>query len=99
MLYCPSCNNTHWYTTKNVKVLAFLRLKKELKCGKCNKIVLGSIFLSTENGRKRSVTVCPSCKTSAVRSRRKGVERLLFFLRAYRCQACKIRFRKLQLTD
>ncbi len=97
MLYCPSCNNTHWNATDGPSVLALLRLKKELKCRKCGKIVLGSVFVKTDKEREHHAH-CPACKSTAIRSRRKGVERLLFFLRAYRCQSCKNRFRKLQLT-
>jgi hypothetical protein len=98
MLYCPSCNDTHWKATRNLKILALLRLKKELQCGKCGKILLGSIFLNTERKPDRR-TLCPACKAKAVRSRRKGIERLMFFIRVYRCQSCKNRFRKLQLTN
>src|SRR5688572_33431649 len=98
MLYCPSCNNTHWTATRKHKVLALLRLKKELKCGKCGKLALGSIFLKTGNTVDRR-PLCPDCKIRAVRSRRKGIERFIFFIRVYRCQSCKSRFRKLQVTN
>src|SRR5688572_26240457 len=98
MLYCPSCNDTHWKATRSRKLLALLRLKKELQCGKCGKVLLGSIFLNTGNTADRRAR-CPACKAKAVRSRRKGIERLIFFIRAYRCQSCKNRFRKVQLTS
>jgi DNA-directed RNA polymerase subunit RPC12/RpoP len=98
MLYCPGCNNTHWTPTGKFSVLHFLRLKRELKCGKCGKIMLGSIFLDTGSVKDRRVP-CPECKARSSRSRRKGMERLLIFVRAYRCQECKHRFHRLHLTD
>jgi DNA-directed RNA polymerase subunit RPC12/RpoP len=98
MLYCPSCNNTHWTATGNFNILAFLRLKRELKCGKCGKIVLGSIFVDTGVVKERKVH-CPACNARSKRSRRTGLVRLLIFVRAYRCQACKHRFHKVHLTN
>lgn len=97
MLYCPHCNNTHWRATGTVRLLDLLRLKRDLKCGKCGKVVPGSIFLDTGDKKERRIT-CPTCKATAIRSRRVGVERLLFFLRAYRCKECKHRFHRVRLT-
>jgi hypothetical protein len=97
MLYCPRCNNTHWSPTEQTKLLLLLRLKKELQCGKCGKVMPGSIFMRTSGTEKERKVHCPSCTASATRSRRTGFERLLFFLRAYRCKECKTRFRRVHL--
>jgi DNA-directed RNA polymerase subunit RPC12/RpoP len=99
MLYCPGCNNTHWTATGKFRVLAFLRLKRELKCGKCGKIMFGSIFVDTGTAKKERRVLCPTCKARSVRSRRTALERLLIVVRPYRCQECKLRFHKLHLTN
>jgi DNA-directed RNA polymerase subunit RPC12/RpoP len=98
MLYCKSCNNTHWTPTGKFKVLAFLRLKRELRCGKCGKTALGSMFLDTGSAKDRRV-LCPTCKARSIRSRRTLLERLLIFVRPYRCQTCKLRFHRVHLRD
>jgi transposase-like protein len=59
--------------------------------------MLGSIFLNTGNKAEKR-TVCPSCNLRAIRSRRTGFERFFFFIRAYRCESCKSRFRKVRFT-
>lgn len=53
--------------------------------------------LGTAKAKDRSAH-CPACKAKAKRSRRKGLERLLFFFGAYRCQECKHRFYRLHFT-
>jgi DNA-directed RNA polymerase subunit RPC12/RpoP len=98
MLYCPGCNNTHWTPTGKFKILAAIRLKRELKCGKCGKLKFGSIFLDTGSVKDRRV-LCPTCNSRSIRSRRTTWERLLVFVRPYRCQECKLRFHKLHLTN
>ena len=113
MMHCPRCNNTHWTRTKARRAedsLAILRLKRPYRCIKCDRIQLGSIFLDfkwpkiSEKNRKRerrkkdSPNVkCPACGGEVRRSRRRGIERLLIFWRAYRCSHCDIRFRSLKL--
>ncbi|MBI2149534.1 MAG: hypothetical protein HYU27_02870 [Acidobacteria bacterium] len=108
MMYCPRCNNTHWVKTGKRRPedrLAILRLKRPYKCIKCDRIQLGSIFLdykwpklfSRKKREKRSKAdkeqvKCPHCGGAVRRSRRKGLERLLIFWRAYRCSQCDVRF-------
>ena len=114
MMYCPKCNNTHWVKIKPRRLadrLAILRLKRPYQCIKCDRIQLGSIFLdfkwSSPRKPKRKIPrdkpnasdlKCPECGGSVRRSRRRGVERLLFFLRAYRCSQCEARFRTFKLV-
>src|SRR5438094_328516 len=112
MMYCPRCNNTHWVKIKARDYrdrLAILRLKRPYRCTKCDRTRLGSIFLDFTLSRPRkpkrkvpvdksdtSVLRCPECGGGVRRSRRHAIERLLFFIRAYRCLQCKARFRTLK---
>lgn len=109
MMYCARCNNTHWVKMeprRSADRLAMLRLKRPYRCIKCDRIQLGSIFLDfkwsklakpkRKIGRDKPNTSdlkCPECGGTVRRSRRRGIERLLFFTRAYRCSECATRFR------
>jgi DNA-directed RNA polymerase subunit RPC12/RpoP len=86
--------------------LAWLVLKRPYLCIKCDRVQLGSVFLDfdwsrprksrhkTSRDKKESIEVnCPECGGIARRSRRRGLERLLFFSKAYRCSDCEARFR------
>jgi DNA-directed RNA polymerase subunit RPC12/RpoP len=57
----------------------------------------GSIFLDHDSRAEYQDVVCPGCGAAARRSRRRKLERAIFFLRAYRCSKCERRFRKLTL--
>jgi DNA-directed RNA polymerase subunit RPC12/RpoP len=100
MLYCPRCNNTHW-TPAEMKgmrpLLAVLTLQRPYSCLKCGKITLGSVFLERRSlNRDKSPKVdCPRCGSATHRSRRQSVERLIPWLKAYRCSNCNSRFRRL----
>src|SRR5436190_23547463 len=109
MLYCPRCNNAHWdkARARNMRDgFAILGLKRPYQCTKCNRVRLGWIFLDLKwesspkpqrkKHRHKSKTAelkCPVCNSSANRSHRRGLERLLFFIKAYRCSKCEHRFR------
>ena len=113
MMYCPKCNNTHWVKTKPrhfTDRLGILRLKRTYKCIKCNRIQLGSIFLDFKwstfsiakrkkprNKPNKPALKCPECGGNTRRSHRKGIERLMFFTKAYRCAECKARFHRFAL--
>jgi DNA-directed RNA polymerase subunit RPC12/RpoP len=111
MMYCRRCNNTHWEKSEPqglLEWLAFLRLQQPYRCTKCGRIKFGSIFLnfkrsnaamrnSKEQHRKSRVMKCPRCGGHVRRSHRKGIEKLLFFTKTYRCSECETRFRKLKL--
>jgi DNA-directed RNA polymerase subunit RPC12/RpoP len=103
-MYCPRCNNTHWLIARPrdwLDRLAILRLKRPYRCIKCERVRLGYIFLDfrTSRPRKRekkqheSILKCPWCGGVVRRTHRKALERLLFFVRAYRCIECQARFR------
>jgi DNA-directed RNA polymerase subunit RPC12/RpoP len=106
MLYCPRCNNTHW---KRVAAkgaadrLLRLRLKRQYRCLKCDKVLTASIFADFEwhmfrsRPRRSAEPRCPACGNSSRRSRRQLLERLFPFWRAYRCNECSRRFRAFQL--
>ena len=112
MMYCPRCNNTHWVKTnhRNLKDrLAILLLRRPLRCIKCDRVRLGSIFLDFKplGARKPKRKIardndiselkCPQCGSSVRRSHRRSIERLIFFIRAYRCLDCRTRFRTVRL--
>jgi hypothetical protein len=110
MMYCPRCKNTHWVQTKPrhfADRMAVLRLKRPYKCIKCDRIQLGSIFLDfkwpkpskpkrkTPRGKTSKPELkCPECGETVRRSHRRGIERLFFFTKAYRCKKCETRFHK-----
>jgi uncharacterized protein with PIN domain len=113
MMYCPRCNNTYWVRSRPRDVserLAILRLKRPYRCTKCGRMRLGSIFLDfkwfgprkpkrkfvRDKGSASSLT-CPECGSGVRRSRRRALERVLFFLKAYRCVDCRARFWTLKL--
>jgi hypothetical protein len=108
MIYCPRCNNTHWVTTRHrdwLDRLAILRLKRPYRCIKCDRVRLGTIFLDFGISRPRQtrrklvenedapLLKCPTCGGVVRRAHRRMIERLLFFVRAYRCLECQSRFR------
>jgi hypothetical protein len=113
MMYCPRCNNTHWIRTKRKTILeriSLLALKRPYRCKKCDRVQLGSIFLDfTLSGPRKpkrkiardkkdsSDLKCPECGGNVRRSHRRGLERVLFFTRAYRCFDCEARFRTIKL--
>src|SRR5690349_21775679 len=113
MMYCPRCNNTHWVPTEGRDVLeqlAWVILKRPYRCIKCDRVQLGSLFLDfhltgprkpkrkiPRDKKKIQDLKCPECGSSVRRSRRRGLERLLFFTRAYRCSDCDARFRTFKL--
>src|SRR5437867_4496560 len=112
MMYCRRCNNTHWEKMKPrgvIERLALLRLKRPYRCTKCSRIKLGSIFLNfrprkpsvrsrkERHHKKISDMKCPRCGAPVRRSHRRGLERLLFFTKAYRCGECETRFRSFRL--
>jgi len=115
MLYCPRCNNTHWsrvQTNTFRQALLNVTLRNRYRCMKCEKVVVASMFtdmqwprLRSRKKRKRKATqqqdpACPSCgKTATRRSRRKGLERLFPFWRAYRCTDCDHRFKVFALMQ
>jgi DNA-directed RNA polymerase subunit RPC12/RpoP len=89
--------------------LAWLVLKRPYRCIKCDRIQLGFIFLDFHSpgrqkprhkSRKKQAEEikCPECGGTVRRSRRRGIERLLFFSKAYRCSECEIRFRTFKLV-
>ena len=87
--------------------LSFLLLRRPYRCIKCQRVQLGFLFLDfhwqSVCNLKRKTTArdtktlaelkCPECGGQVWRSRRRGVERLLFFTKAYRCCECEARFR------
>src|SRR5437016_405626 len=99
MLYCRRCNNTHWKRIAPKTVaerLLILGLKRQYLCLKCNKVTVASIFADIDWHRSKSkkpkkaksnpTVKCPKCDGETRRSRRKGFERLVPFMRAYRCE-------------
>jgi transcriptional regulator NrdR family protein len=114
MMYCPRCNNTHWKPTEGRKLrerLAWLLLRRPYRCIKCERIQLASIFLDFQwpGPRKPRRKIardqgditelkCPECGGSVRRSRRRGIERLMFFAKAYRCSECTARFKTFKLV-
>src|SRR5258706_4973498 len=106
MMYCPRCNNTHWDKIKGRHFkdhLAILRLKRPFRCTKCDRVRLGSVFLDFSWSRvrksKRKPPIskseaenmrCPECGGGVRRSHRGTIERLLFFVQAYRCLHCQV---------
>src|SRR5262249_47054940 len=111
MMKCPGCNNTHWIRSAPrgfADRLAILRLKRPYRCLKCNSVRLASIFTDftsdpDEHKFNLAQTVmwelkCPECGGRVRRSRRNVLERLVFFVRAYRCLACRTRFRRFTLV-
>jgi len=81
--------------------LMLLGLRREYRCLKCEKVLVGSIFMDTStlkrSFRKRKeskpkLPACPACGKDVRRSHRKGLERLLPFWRVYRCKECRHRF-------
>jgi hypothetical protein len=82
-------------------------LKRPYRCIKCDRIQLGSIFLDFSLPKPRKAKrgfkedeanlKCPECGGNARRSRRRGIERFLFFAKAYRCFQCQARFRAIKL--
>jgi uncharacterized protein with PIN domain len=107
MMYCRRCNNTHWAKTQARNALdrlALLILRRPYQCNKCERIQLGSIFIDIKaRSRKRQRRIlqqrtdhskikCPECGGTVHRCRRRTIERLLVFTRAYRCFKCEARF-------
>jgi hypothetical protein len=107
MLYCPRCNNTHWKALrpKNFsRRLLIFTLRRDYQCLKCDKVLLASLFhdedwfrslFQLSPGKSNSTypePVCPECGQTTHRARRKGLERIFFFGRAYRCSDCEYRF-------
>src|SRR5215831_1170163 len=113
MMYCPRCNNTHWVKAAARDFcdnLSWLALTRLYRCIKCDGVQRGSVFLdfhlSTPRKPRRRIAwdrqdsselICPQCGGGVRRSRRRGLEQLLFFSRAYRCLACEARFRTVRL--
>lgn len=90
--------------------MAWLILRRPYRCIKCDRVQLGSVFLDFHLGGARkpkrkvardhkdiSKLKCPECGSAVRRSRRKGIEKLIFFARAYRCHECEARFRTYKL--
>jgi DNA-directed RNA polymerase subunit RPC12/RpoP len=77
-------------------MLAAFTLKRTYRCLKCDKVMLGSIFLERRAGNrdKPSKIKCPQCGETTHRSRRSAIERIIPYLRAYRCSKCDSRFRR-----
>ena len=95
---CPRCNNTHWLPEPRrlaSDYLKLLALKRPFRCLKCDKIMSGLFWLSEGRSipKKRSASrPCPKCGETTQRSRRRRLERVLVFWRAYRCGKCEVRF-------
>ena len=90
--------------------LAILRLHRPYLCIKCKRVRLGWVFLDFTLRRptlhpKRKIAFdkphlvdlrCPECGGDVRRSRRTLIERMLIFIRPYRCLRCDVRFRTLK---
>ena len=83
-----------------------LLLERPYRCLKCNRIRLGSVFLSFTSSvprmprRKvifdnpiRQNMRCPECGGDVRRAHRNVFEKVLIFVRVYRCINCRTRFR------
>src|SRR5262245_29485305 len=112
MMQCKRCNNTHWVKAAGhlrKYPFAILRLHRPYKCIKCGRIQTGSIFFidkwaeysekrnkRREALRKTAKLRCPKCGSEVRRSRRRGLELIFIFWRAFRCLKCRKRFWSLQ---
>jgi uncharacterized protein with PIN domain len=105
MMYCRRCNNTRWAEAEfrgAADRIALLILRRPYECAKCKRVRLGSIFLGftssrsqkqkLETARDATNVKCPECGGTVHRCRRRTVERLLVYTRAYRCFKCEARF-------
>ena len=108
MLYCPRCNNTHWARmplTTFGQYLLLLTFMQRFRCLKCEKVVVAHLLTDIRWPRLRlkrllrggrshhDAPKCKKCGKETQRSHRSGKERLVPFVRAYRCTACQHRFR------
>lgn len=96
---CPRCNNTHWIPEPRQLATDYARLvvlQRPFRCLKCDKIMNGPFWLSGGRSKPKNKQgagrACPKCGEPARRSRRRRLERMLIFWRAYRCGKCEVRF-------
>ena len=102
MLNCPRCHNNHWTLVGSKPAsaaLLLLTLRRRYRCLKCDRVMTASIFRNMTGRtllhglKKRNFVRCPTCGQPARRSHRRVFERMVPFLRVFRCNDCKYRFR------